>query len=425
MARTLRYGTIAPPVFAEVTGWHFSLVVDVSVFNHGLPARISFDMVNSSTPLQRVTRPGNQLIGVDNSGGKHEGSPAMNARATRAAAVLAVVAVSCGSDAAPTAETTTTSPAPVTTAAPDITTTEPPPPTTTTQAVTTTVALTPLEELGFPVSDDWVVETVVSGIDSATGGLAIDAEGNFYQTDFGYSGHPGDSVYKISPDGSTIETLTQSDLMDALTMTVFGPDGTMYQSSYGSNRVFKISADGTAEVIAEGLRGPTGIVVEEDGTLYVEAYNSGIIHRILPDGTLEDFVFDRRFNGINGLTQGPDGTLYAIDHKDGSLFSIDREGVVDKMFQFPEETSHGVYLDGSLFVTSRGGYVVFRYDLASGQVEIIAGNGEPGDQDGRGGEASFGRPNAITLGPDGHLYMNHGEGTANDPVTIRRISHQP
>ncbi|NNF52996.1 MAG: hypothetical protein HKN03_00995, partial [Acidimicrobiales bacterium] len=154
----------------------------------------------------------------------------MNARATLAAAVIALVAASCGSDATPTIETTTTSVTATTTVVAATATSEPPPTTTTTQAVTTTVVLTPLEELGFPVSDEWVVETVVSGIDSATGGLAIDAAGNFYQADFGYSGHPGDSVYKISPDGSTIETLSQSDLMDALTMTVFGPDGTLYQS---------------------------------------------------------------------------------------------------------------------------------------------------------------------------------------------------
>jgi sugar lactone lactonase YvrE len=289
---------------------------------------------------------------------------------------------------------------------------------------TTTVAATPLDALGYPVSDEWVVETVVVDIDSATGGLAIDADGVMYQSDFGYQGHPGNSIYRISPDGA-IETLIQSDLMASLTMITFGPDGTLYQSSYGSNRVFRINPDGTADVIAEGLRGPTGIVVLEDGTLVVEAYNSSILHRIHPDGTVEDWVTDRRFNGINGLTKGPDGTLYAIDHKDGSIFSIDAEGTVDKIFQFPKQTSHGVYLDGSLFVTSRGGYVVFRYDLATGFAEIIAGNGEPGDADGRGSESAFGRPNAITVGADGALYINHGRGQDNDPVSIKRISHQP
>lgn len=308
------------------------------------------------------------------------------------------------------------------------TTTAPPTTTTTSVAPTTTTVApqTPLEELGFPVSDDWVVETVVSDIVSATGGLAVDGEGNFYQADFGgYDGNVGNAVYKVSTDG-TVETYSTADGMASLTMTVRVDDGTIYQSSYGSNEVYRIERDGEATVIADSIRGPTGIVVNDDGSLIVEAYNSNTIHRIATDGTVTDWVFDRRFNGINGITRGPDGTLYIIDHKDGSIFSVSADGAtVEKLFSFPKATSHGVYLDGKLYVTSRAGYVVFSYDIASGAVEIIAGNGEPGDVDGRGGEASFGRPNAITIGPDGALYTNHGEGTANDPVTIRRISYQP
>ncbi len=308
------------------------------------------------------------------------------------------------------------------------TTTTAPPSTTTTstlpETTTTSVPATPLEELGYPVSDDWVVETVVAGVDAGTGGLAIDADGVFYQGDFGYTGHVGDRVLRITDDGS-VETFAQSDLMESLTMTYIAPDGAMYQSSYNSDRVFRIEPDGTPVVIAEGLRGPTGIAQLDDGTLVVEAFDSSILHKIAPDGSVTEWVTDRRFNGINGLTMGPDGTLYVIDFKDGSLFSVDQAGEVEKLFKFPKPTAHGVYLDGSLFVTSRLGYVVFRYDIATGDVEIIAGNAEPGDQDGRGSEASFGRPNAIAVGPDGHLYINHGDGASNDPVTIRRLRYDP
>lgn len=347
-------------------------------------------------------------------------------RSTRTFVLVAVGAVllaACGSGSAdsPTTDDTTTSTVAVTTTAPPTTTT-----TTVVETTTTSsVPQTPLEELGFPVSDEWVVETVVRDIVSATGGLAVDADGNFYQADFGgYDGNVGNAVYKISPDG-TVEVFATSEDMASLTMTVLTDDGTIYQSSYGSNEVYKIGPNGDVALVADGIRGPTGIVVNDDGSLIVEAYNSNKLHRIEPDGTVIDWVTDRRFNGINGIAQGPDGTLYLIDHKDGSIFSVSEDGAtVEKLFQFPEPTSHGVYLDGKLYVTSRGGYVVFSYDIATGDVEIIAGNGEPGDTDGRGGEASFGRPNAIIVGPDGALYTNHGEGTANDPVTIRRISRQ-
>lgn len=338
------------------------------------------------------------------------------------AVAITLVASACGTSSSqpPTDDATTTSAPPASSS----TTTTVPITATTTIAPTTTLPQTPLEKLGYPVSDDWIVETVIADIDAATGGLAIDPDGVIYQADFGYSGHVGDSLLRITPDG-TVETFAQSDEMESLTMTVFGPDGTIYQSSYGSNRVFVIEPNGEARIIAEGLRGPTGIAVGADGVLYVEAYNSSIIHRIQPDGTVDDWVSDRRFNGINGITTGPDGTLYVVDHKDGSIFAVDQDGVVTPLHKFPKATSHVVYSDGSLFVTSRGAFVVFRYDLASGDVEIIAGNGESGDMDGRGSEASMGRPNAITVGPDGNLYINHGGGNANNPVSIRRISYQP
>jgi sugar lactone lactonase YvrE len=327
----------------------------------------------------------------------------------------------CGS----TASSETTDPATTTTLA--STTTTAPEATTTLGSTTTTAGNTPLDyllELGYTFSDEYVVETVIRGIDSGTGGLAVDSDGTMYQGDFGYSGHVGNSVYRIQPDG-TVEVFAQSDEMESLTMTAFGADGNLYQSSYGTGKVFRIDSDGHTVVVAEGIGGPTGIVALEDGTLFIEGYNTGILHKVTPDGTMTDFAEHPDFDGINGLTIGPDGTLYVADHRDGGLFSVDQSGEVTKLHEFPWQTSHVAYLDGSLFVTSRGIFLVYRYDLETGDVEIIAGNTEPGDADGRGIESSFGRPNAITVGPDGALYFNHADGENNNPVHIRKIIHQP
>jgi len=339
----------------------------------------------------------------------------------------ALLFAACGGGTADSSDdTTTTMSKPVqsttTTDAPETTTTTAPPTTTTSEPQT------PLEELGYPVSEDWVVETVIADLDAATGGLAMDDDGNFYQADFGYTGHPGNTVYKISPGGE-VETFSTDPGMESLTMTVRLDDGTIYQSSYGSNRVYQISPNGNASVIAEGIRavrGPTGILVNDDGSLIVEGYNSNILHRIEPDGTVVDWVTDPRFNGINGIARDDDGVIYIINHRDGGIFSVSADGSeVTELHKFPKPTSHGVYLDGSLYVTSRGAYVVFRYDIATGDVEVIAGMGEYGDEDGRGGESAIGRPNAIIVGPDGALYINHGGDGSNNPVTIRRISLEP
>ena len=81
------------------------------------------------------------------------------------------------------------------------------------------------------------------------------------------------------------------------------------------------------------------------------------------------------------FTIGPDGTLYVANHRDGGLFAVDQQGVVTNLHEFPWQTSHVAYLDGSLFVTSRGIFLIYRYDLATGEVELIAGNSHPGDMD--------------------------------------------
>ncbi len=274
------------------------------------------------------------------------------------------------------------------------------------------------------MSDEWVVETVFADLPSGTGGLAIDENGVTYQANFGFAGNPGDHILAIQPDGA-FERFAESDDMRNLTMTTFGADGNMYQSAYGSGFLFQVGEDGSLETVLEGVQGPTGVVVLEDGTIFLEAYDAGILHRMLPGGELEDWVRHGDFNGINGMTIGPDGTLYVVNFQDGGLFAVDQEGNVTDLHFFPKAGSHVAYLDGSLFVTSRSGYVVWRYDLETGDTEIIAGNGEPDDMDGRGGESSFGRPNAITVGPDGALYINHALGRGNGPVFIKKITRQP
>ncbi len=340
---------------------------------------------------------------------------------------LSLLFAACGSDTSSTSEvgtgstpttlpqTATTSTVPPTTAAP-----------TTTIAPTTTTRPTRLGrmlERGYTVSDEWVVETLVADINSGTGGLAVADDGTLYHADFGYPGHPGDAIYRIAPDG-TVETFVESDEFNSLTMTVLTPDGRIYQSSYGSDKVFTIEPDGTIELLADGIRGPTGLVVLEDGTVFVESFNRSLVHRIDVDGTVTTFASGSGLNGPNGLTRGPDGTLYAVNFRDGGLLAIDQDGEVTELHRFPSANAHVAYLDGGLFVTSRASFVVYRYDLETGQVEIIAGNAEPDDVDGIGSEASFGRPNAITVGSDGALYINHADGSGSQPAHIKRIARR-
>lgn len=264
------------------------------------------------------------------------------------------------------------------------------------------------------------METLVTDLDAAAGGLAIDDDGNLYTADFGYAGHTGNTVFRVDPDG-VVEPFASSDLMDQGTGNWFAEDGYLYQSSYGSGHVFRVSADGTMEVLTDEMSGPTGIVVTPEGRIFVDDCNRSQVVEILEDGSTELFASSVRFRCPNGLTIDPEGNFYVVHFNNGFLHKIAPDGEVTELHRFPTQGAHVQYHDGNLFITARVSHLVYRYELATGEVEIIAGSGEAGYEDGPGPDATFGRPNALAISADGTIYVNHGTGSANNPTAIRVI----
>ena len=325
-------------------------------------------------------------------GGSDEGSTASSASTTADTTTTLAPTTSI------TAATTTTAPAPTTTAQPTVD--------------------------DYPVVDTYVVETVLSGLDSAAGGLAIDGEGVLYTADFGYEGHVGDTVFRVSSDGA-VEEFATSELMDSLTGNTFGPDGVLYQSSFGSGNILTIGQDGSVELLTDELRGPTAIVVTEDGRVFAEDCRRNTVYEVFSDGSVENFASGAGMNCPNGMTIDPDGNLYVVSFSAGFMQRITPDGDIEVIHRFPGPNAHVVYWEGYLFVTARLDRRVYRYDLDSAEVVVIAGTGEDGIDDGPGPQATFGRPNAIAVGSDGTLYINHGSGNANNPSAIRAIKPVP
>ncbi len=333
-----------------------------------------------------------------------------------AGAVL--LAASCGgSDAGDTtgapAETTTTE-APTTTSTTALTTTIP--------QTTTTSTIPGLASPGdYPVSDDYVMETILVDLDAAAGGLTLDLEGNLYTADFGYPTHDGMTVFKVDQSGNA-EPFAAHESMDALTGNTFASDGSIYQSSFGSGYVFRIALDGTVEVLTDEMTGPTGIVLTDEGRLIVDDCNLNGVYEVMGDGTVELFAagLQAGMRCPNGLIQDPEGNFYVVNFNNGLLLKISPDGEeIIQLHRFPGDNAHVAYHEGQLFITAREDHRVYRYDLETGDVDVVAGTGEPGYEDGPGAEATFGRPNAIVVDAEGNLYLNHGSGAANNPTAIR------
>jgi virginiamycin B lyase len=331
--------------------------------------------------------------------------------------ILLVVAACSNPDEVITADVSTPITVVTTTTAP-ATTTEPP---TTTAPPTTTTTLVPSPE-SYEVSSDYLVETLVSGLDAGTGGLAVDPDGNLYHADFGYPDHDGNSIFKVTPDGDVSEFAT-SDLFDSLTGNAFGPDGRLYQSSFGSSNVVTVDTNGTVTLLTDEVRGPTGIVVTDDGRVFVDSCRSNQVFEVSSDGAAEVVAGGVGMDCPNGLTIDDDGNLYVVNFNSGFMQQITPDGAVEAIYRFPSGNAHVVHVDGYLYVTARIDHRVYRYDLATGDVVTVVGTGQEGFDDGLGNEATIARPNAIAVGPDGAIFINHGGGLGrNDPVWIRKIT---
>jgi DNA-binding beta-propeller fold protein YncE len=151
------------------------------------------------------------------------------------------------------------------------------------------------------------------------------------------------------------------------------------------------------------------------------------------DGTGRDARFDVPYD----VVVRPDGDLIVSDHENQRLRRVTLDGKVttfagtgaagtadgpaeEAEFFYPQGLA--VASDGTLYVTSTGGYVI-RQVTPEGEVSTIAGTGQPGFSDGAGDEAAFFGLEGIACGPnDQYLYVADGNrGGGEDYHRVRRI----
>jgi sugar lactone lactonase YvrE len=146
-------------------------------------------------------------------------------------------------------------------------------------------------------------------------------------------------------------------------------------------------ADGPAA--AARFSDPFGVAVDPRGTVYVaDGGENNRIRRIAPDGTVSTFA-----GGAEGLRDG-------------------------RGAQAAFHTPSAVALDhlGNLYVADTGNHAIRRIG-PDGTVTTVAGNGEPGDADGKGAAARFNGPVGVAVDDAGVVYV---ADTYND--RIRRIA---
>lgn len=222
----------------------------------------------------------------------------------------------------------------------------------------------------------------------------------------------------------------QGQTLEAIGGMAMGPDGHLYLTQTLTNQIRKIAPDGTMTPVldavsgsAGGLRFPCPLAVATDGTLYVgEVPNSqGVNGRVVEirGGTITDVSppgagDDDGDIAFPGVAVGPDGTLYASEHRGGELWRR-RPGAAWEAYARVTglNSMSRIWLeaDGAVLVSAAKAHKVVRV-APDGTVAAFAGTGEQGTA-GDGGPAAsaqLGTPGGLWRSPAGDLYIADGDG---------------
>ena len=282
------------------------------------------------------------------------------------------------------------------------------------------------------LGEDPSVSTLAE-IDIGSGGLAVDGAGNVYAADFGaILGDPstsGTKIIRVTPDG---ESSLFADGFEGASGNAFDSAGDLLQANIRRRTISRITPGGEVSTFAtEGLQSPVGIVFGADGDLFVANCDSASIQRISAGGESSRLVQSSLLACPNGIVLGPDGHLYISNFYNGGVIKVTLEGDASELATLPgNNNGHVTVFDGALLVVARAAHQIYRVGF-DGEVELWAGSGEKGGEDGDALESSFCFPNDIAVGPDGRtVYVNDvgdhsSDGAKLGPTRIRKIVVSP
>jgi sugar lactone lactonase YvrE len=176
-------------------------------------------------------------------------------------------------------------------------------------------------------------------------GVAVDASGNLYVADDAH-------IRKVTPGGVVTTVFKSEDFYLQHGLKDYAGDsrgsfegvtvdsaGTVYASDY-NDRIFKISAAGSASILTDSIRHPNGLALDSSGNLYVTE-DGQAIRKVTPSGVVSTLAgapgeigavdgtgAAARFAGVNGLAIDSSGNLYAADMANNAVRKITPAGVV-------------------------------------------------------------------------------------------------
>ena len=251
---------------------------------------------------------------------------------------------------------------------------------------------------------------------------------------------------------------------------VRGPDGALWFCEYTGQRIRRIAMDGTISTIAgngnRGYSGDGGPAIEasfnlphelrfdEEGNIFVADMANHVIRRIdVQTGVISTFAgnHQRGYGGDGGaavsaalnsphsLQFAPDGRLYICDIGNHVIRRIDMDTGFISTFAGtgkPGPTPDGAPItgtslngprsldfdgEGNLWLATREGNQVFKFDMNAGIIRHVAGTGDAGFT-GNGGPAkaaTLSGPKGIAIDAEGNVWLADTESHSVRMIDVR------
>jgi len=264
-----------------------------------------------------------------------------------------------------------------------------------------------------------------------SGGLSLDNDGNLYIGDFGdFLGMPDtdgqpNHVMKLDTDLNLTQYSTG---FVGASGNDFDSNGILYQSDIRDNAIYKIIGGIRTFVTSTGIVSPVGIVFDSNDNFYVCNCGDGTIRKVTPSGISTQFASGGMFACPNGITVDENDNLYVSNFSNTNIVKITPTGVTSILGNTTAGNGHLDYDENSrnLYIASYSGQQIFSLNIDTSEIQVIAGTGVRGNDDGLGSNATFSTPNGVAVSKTGDsIYINCAvplTGVFINPQIVRLIT---
>lgn len=178
--------------------------------------------------------------------------------------------------------------------------------------------------------DGTVIQRFIDGLNNPVG-LALNAA----QDTLYISHYQGSKISRVAlADSANVTTWVSGGLLNGPVGLTFDDDNNLYAGNFNNGHIIKIAPNGTMERLTN-IPASMGFVTYSKGVFYATSFSANKVYRISADGTKEVLAgtgagseqdgpaLSAAFNGPNGIVATPSGdTLYVSDYNAESLRMI-------------------------------------------------------------------------------------------------------